>query len=154
MASSVQRSGVPLVERSGRGVRLTDAGLVLAQAGSQVAVAVAEAEATWQRYRRTAVGTVRLALFHSAREMLIPGLLRWLADYPDIELITDERDVGETEFEPLTADFDIVIAHCADDGVEPQRSRLGPVRWIFADKAGASGAVHRKAPKCPQGGFL
>lgn len=122
--------GVPLVERAGRGVRLTDAGQVLAQAAAKMAAAVTEAEAEWDRYRQTAAGTVRLAFFYSAGEVLIPGLLRRMADYPEIELITDERDVGEDEFDPLTADFDIVIAHSADDGVEPVRPRLEVVRLL------------------------
>jgi DNA-binding transcriptional LysR family regulator len=122
--------GVPLIERSGRGVRLTDAGMVLARAGTQVALAVAEAEAEWERYRKTAAGTVRLALFHSAGEMLIPGLLRRMAAYPQIELVTEERDVAECEFAPLAADFDIVVAHCADDGVKPQRDRLKIVHLL------------------------
>lgn len=122
--------GVPLVMRSGRGVRLTDAGLALARTATRVAGAIAEAEAEWDRYRQTAAGTVRLAYFFSAGELLVPGLLARLAAYPDIELITEEHDVGEGEFEPLTVDHDIVIAHCADDGVEPDRRQLSVTRLL------------------------
>ncbi|SDS68957.1 LysR family transcriptional regulator [Microlunatus soli] len=122
--------GVPLVMRSGRGVRLTDAGVALARTATRVAGAIAEAEAEWDRYRQTAAGTVRLAFFFSAGELLIPGLLRRTADYPEIELITQEHDVAEGEFEPLTADHDIVIAHCADDGVEPDRRQLSVIKLL------------------------
>ena len=117
-------AGVPLVIRSGRGVRLTDAGLALARTATRVATAMAEAEADWDRYRRTASGRVRLAYFFSAGELLIPGLLHRMAAYPEIELITEERDVGEGRFDPLAVDYDIVIAHCADDGVKPDRREL------------------------------
>lgn len=122
--------GVPLVMRSGRGVRLTDAGLALARTATRVATAIAEAEAEWDRYRQNATGTVRLAFFFSAGELLIPGLLHRMAAFPDIELITEERDVGEGEFDPLTVDYDIVIAHCADDGVEPHRRNLSVTKLL------------------------
>lgn len=116
--------GVALVVRSGRGVRLTDDGLALARTASRVATALAEAQADWDRYRRTASGSVRLAYFYSAGEMFVPGLLRRMAAYPAIELITEERDVGAGRFDALTADYDIVIAHCADDGVPSDRRDL------------------------------
>ncbi|HEY9291034.1 MAG TPA: LysR family transcriptional regulator [Microlunatus sp.] len=122
--------GVPLVERSGRGVRLTDAGLALADTATRVAAAMAEAEAEWDRYRGRAAGTVRLAFFFSAGELLVPGLLGRMQAYPEIELITEERDVGEAEFEPLTADFDIVVAHSADDGVKPMRKGIEVTRLL------------------------
>jgi DNA-binding transcriptional LysR family regulator len=116
--------GAQLLERSGRGVRLTDAGRALARSAIKINTAVAEAQADWDRYRQTASGTVRLAFFFSAGEILIPGLLTRMAAYPEIELITDERDVGEGEFDALAADFDIVIAHRSDGGVVADRSRL------------------------------
>jgi len=116
--------GVQLLERSGRGVRLTDAGEALARTAVKVSTAIAEAEADWDRYRRTAAGTVRLAFFYSAGEILVPGLLDRMDAYPQIELITDERDVGEGEFDALVSDFDIVIAHRSDGGAVADRSRL------------------------------
>jgi DNA-binding transcriptional LysR family regulator len=116
--------GVQLLERSGRGVRLTDAGEALARSAIRISTAVAEAQADWDRYRQTASGTVRLGFFFSAGEILIPGLLTRMAAYPEIELITEERDVGEGEFDDLTSDFDIVIAHRSDGGVVADRSRL------------------------------
>jgi DNA-binding transcriptional LysR family regulator len=116
--------GVQLLERSGRGVRLTDAGESLARTAVRIATAIAEAEADWDRYRQTASGTVRLAFFFSAGEILVPGLLDRMAEYPEIELITDERDVGEGEFDALVSDFDIVIGHRSDGGAVPDRTHL------------------------------
>lgn len=116
--------GAQLIERSGRGVRLTDAGEALARTAIRIGTAIAEARADWDRYRQTASGTVRLAFFFSAGEILVPGLLDRMADYPQIQLITDERDVGEDEFDALVSDFDIVIAHRSDGGVVADRSRL------------------------------
>src|SRR5919107_5825511 len=55
-----RRLGVVLVERVGRGVRLTDAGHALAGIAGSVSTALAAAEADWQRYRGGVGGTVRL----------------------------------------------------------------------------------------------
>src|ERR671921_1193828 len=46
-----RRLGVVLVERVGRGVRLTDAGRALSGIAATVATALAAAEADWQSYR-------------------------------------------------------------------------------------------------------
>lgn len=116
--------GVPLVERIGRGVQLTDAGRALAEGAVLVATALAEAQAGWQRYRGDVSGTVRLAAFHSAAELLIPGLLDRLARFPAIQLDTFDEDVAQDSFAALTADYDIVVAHRSDDLVAPDR---GPV---------------------------
>ncbi|MBD8585738.1 LysR family transcriptional regulator [Frigoribacterium sp. CFBP 8766] len=110
--------GVELVRRSGRGVQLTDAGLVLARASVAVSTAAAEAEAALEAHRGGRVGVVRLALFPSAVELLLPGLLVRMREHAGIELEISDRDVSEDEFAQLTADVDVVIGH-RSDGVVP-----------------------------------
>ncbi|MGY1719353.1 LysR family transcriptional regulator [Blastococcus sp. SYSU DS0552] len=117
-----RRVGVPLVERLGRGVRLTDAGRALAGIATGVATALAVAEADWAGYRGGAGGTVRLAVFHSAGELLVPGLLDRLAAVPQIALETYDEDVSQDGFAALTAGYDIVVAHRSDDVVPPDRA--------------------------------
>jgi DNA-binding transcriptional LysR family regulator len=119
-----RRLGVVLVERTGRGVRLTDAGWALARIAATVSTALAAAEADWQSYRGGIGGTVRLATFHSAGELLVPGLLDRLATFPDIVLDTFDEDVSQDDFAALTADYDIVVAHRSDDVVAPARDRI------------------------------
>lgn len=114
--------GVPLVERVGRGVQLTDAGLALAESAVHVATALAEAEAAWARYQGEVAGGVRLALFSSVAELLLPGVLERLRRYPAIELETFDEDVSQDDFAALTGDYDIVVAHRSDD-VQPARPR-------------------------------
>jgi len=109
--------GVELVRRSGRGVQLTDAGLVLARASVAVSTAVAEAEAALEAHRGGRVGVVRLALFPSAAELLLPGLLVRMREHVGIELEISDRDVSEDEFAPLTADVDVVVGHRSDGAV-------------------------------------
>jgi len=107
--------GVPLVERYGRGVRLTDAGHALAASSLRIAAAMAEAEATWQEFRGGASGTVRVAFFPSAAELLVPGLLTRFAAHPAIEVHIEDHDVSQEGFAGLADDVDIVVAHRSDD---------------------------------------
>jgi DNA-binding transcriptional LysR family regulator len=116
-----RRLGVVLVERAGRGVRLTDAGWALARVAATVSTALAAAEADWQSYHGDPGGTVRLATFHSAGELLVPGLLDRLAAFPGIVLEISDEDVAQDDFAALTADYDIVVAHRSDDVVAPAR---------------------------------
>ena len=116
--------GVVLVERVGRGVRLTDAGEALAASSVKVATAIAEAESTWSAYRGGAAGVVRIAFFSSAAELLVPGLIDRMRRHPDIDVRFDDQDVSQDAFAALTADHDIVVAHRSDDSLPPERSAL------------------------------
>jgi DNA-binding transcriptional LysR family regulator len=116
--------GVALVERVGRGVQLTDAGHALVVGAVTVATALAEAEAGWQAFQGEVSGTVRLAAFHSAGELLIPGLLHRLARFGGLQLDTFDQDVEQDALAGLTADYDIVVAHRSDDVLAPDRPHL------------------------------
>lgn len=123
---SVQRqAGVPLVEHIGRGLRLTEAGLALAGCASNVAVALAEADATWDAFLGRVGGTVRLASFFSAAELLLPGLLDRLAAHPHVTLESFDEDVPTAEFAGLVVDYDLVIAHRPDSEPAPR-----PDLWV------------------------
>lgn len=114
-----RRVGVALVERHGRGVRLTDAGVALAESSVRVSTAIAEAEAIWDAYRGGASGTVRIATFYSAAELLVPGLLTRMRTHDGITLEISDRDVSQNDFAALSNDYDIVIAHRSDDVLPP-----------------------------------
>jgi len=109
-----RQAGVPLVERVGRGVRLTEHGRVLAGLATGVATALATVESAWSEHLDGATGTVDLAVFPSAAELLLPGLLTRMRAHPGIALQLSDVDVSEGEFAPLTADHDVVIGHRPD----------------------------------------
>ena len=67
--------GVTLVEKAGRGVRLTEAGLAMAAAASDVSAAMERAQATVDGYRSGWQNQIRAAFFPSAAEMFLPGLM-------------------------------------------------------------------------------
>ncbi|MBB2925349.1 LysR family transcriptional regulator [Cellulomonas cellasea] len=106
--------GAVLLERVGRGVRLTPAGAALAAAAVDVAVAVERARAAVDAHRAEPTGTVRVSAFQSAAQMLLPGLLTRVARLGGIALECSDEDVAQAEFGALTADFDVVVAHRPD----------------------------------------
>lgn len=104
--------GVPLVEPAGRGLRLTEAGALLARAGVEVATVVEQVQAQWDEFRGEPQGTVSVAALPSAATYLLPAVLTDLADGP-IRLRCSDIDIAEAEFGRLVTDYDIVIAHGA-----------------------------------------
>jgi DNA-binding transcriptional LysR family regulator len=75
------RLGVPLVERVGRSVRLTEAGRVLARHAPAVTTALDAAAGELAELRGLRTGLVRLAGFPSASPTVIPRLLADLAEH-------------------------------------------------------------------------
>lgn len=101
--------GVPLTERSGRGLALTSAGIALARSAGDVAVALAKAGALWDEFRNHPSGEVSLVTFPTAGQMLLPAVLQQLP--PGLVLRCTDLDPEHADFPALTADFDIVLAH-------------------------------------------
>lgn len=106
--------GVVLVEKSGRGVRLTEAGLAMAGAAADVSTAMARAEATIDIYRRGWQTRVKAAFFPSAAEMFLPGLLHRVKAVEGLRFEAHFEDPGVAGFAALAADYDIVLAHSVD----------------------------------------
>ncbi len=92
-----REAGVALLERSGRNVRLTEAGHVLVRhAGSLLdGVEAAEAELAGLAAGRVA-GVVRVAAFQSAvLRIVAPAIARLAATHPDVRVEASEREVEE-----------------------------------------------------------
>ena len=110
--------GLALTETAGRGLRLTDAGRVLVARADEVFAALGRAEAELDTYRSAPRGRVRVAIFPSAGLMLLPGLLRRVAELDGLELDVRDVDMTPPEVPSLAADFDIVVTH-RDERAEP-----------------------------------
>lgn len=81
------RLAVPLIERSGRGIRLTPAGKILAQHGRTVVSEIDAALAAIDELRGERGGTLRLVGFPSASATVVPAIMRSLvAEAPDVAL--------------------------------------------------------------------
>nr|WP_246221443.1 LysR family transcriptional regulator [Phytoactinopolyspora mesophila] len=89
--------GTPLVQRAGRGIRLTDAGRLLASRAEEILGRVDAAQTELAAHAGLQTGRVRLAAFPSALATLVPpAAARFAADHPQLEL-------GLTECEPPEA---------------------------------------------------
>lgn len=74
------RLSVPLIERQGRGVRLTQAGEILADHGRMIVSEIDAALAAIDDLRGDRGGVLRMAGFPSASATIIPALMRMLSE--------------------------------------------------------------------------
>ncbi|MEN3120974.1 MULTISPECIES: LysR family transcriptional regulator [Janibacter] len=108
---TAQRSaGVPLVEPDGRGLRLTEAGALLADGADEVSAAMARVAARLEEHRGAPVGSVRIAGLPSGLTALLPGALTMLAA-SSVSIEIDDLDLAEHDYAAAAADADIVVAH-------------------------------------------
>ncbi|RFA22410.1 LysR family transcriptional regulator [Subtercola boreus] len=106
-----REAGLPLTEKAGRGIVLTDAGRALARSATDVAIALERADALWDEFRHDPTGEVSLATFPTGGQMLLPGVLHRLARQSGLTLHASDRDPVSEGFPDLANDFDIVLAH-------------------------------------------
>jgi DNA-binding transcriptional LysR family regulator len=111
----LQRSvPVPLTERDGRRLVLTDAGQALAAVAIEVETALAKARHVVDDFVERPDADVSVAAFHSAASAFFPLLLRRPAAAGLPRLTLADQDVARDEFPLLTRDYDLVLAHHLD----------------------------------------
>lgn len=111
----LQRSiPVPLTERVGRRLVLTDAGQALAGAAIEVETALARARHTIEEFVDQPDAEVSVAAFHSAAAAFFPLLLLAQAGPGRPRLSLADEDVAQDRFPGLTRDYDLVLAHRLD----------------------------------------
>ncbi|MCT4353593.1 LysR substrate-binding domain-containing protein [Streptomyces sp. Je 1-79] len=102
--------GQQLLAKNGRGVRLTDAGLLLAQHAARILSQVELAQADIEAQRGQVVGEVRIAAFPTAARGLLPGALAALRTaHPDLRVKTTELEPEQGIREVLRGDADLAI---------------------------------------------
>ncbi|MGO4132865.1 LysR substrate-binding domain-containing protein, partial [Janibacter sp. YAF2_2] len=116
-------AGTPLVEARGRGLRLTEAGELLADGADEVGAALTRVAARLEEHRGDPVGTVRVAGLPSGLTALLPGALTLLAG-SRVSVEIDDLDLAETDYARAAADADIVIAHSLTSEVPVGGERL------------------------------
>lgn len=102
--------GIAVIEPQGRGVRLTEAGRLLADAAVEVDVALERARARVDALLHQPGGRVRVKALPSAAEYLFSPVMAALAGEP-IELEFRDMDVSERSFAELAHDCEIVVGH-------------------------------------------
>jgi len=88
-----RQTGVPLLERVGRGVMLTSHGRYLVDAGERLLADLEQLESALQSRADVVAGRVRLVAFSTAmRGLVAPVARRLREDHPALELTLEERE--------------------------------------------------------------
>jgi DNA-binding transcriptional LysR family regulator len=106
-----QRTGTVLVERIGRNVRLTEAGLVLARHAGPVLAALDAAEEEVAAIAGLRSGRVRLMAFPSASATLVPRALSLVKQrFPDVNISFTEAEPPESLAALKAGECDLAVA--------------------------------------------
>lgn len=117
------RVGMPVVSRAGRGVRLTEAGRVLARHATTVTTALDAASGELADLRGLRTGRVRLAGFPSASSSLVPRLLSTMeSSHPGVRITYLEAEPPEAVAAVRNRSADLAITFgYPGDRVDPHR---------------------------------
>src|SRR4051812_5112053 len=111
LAMLEREAGVPLLERAGRGVRLTDPALVLVGHAEALLDRAAVAEADLAAAAGTVTGRGRIAAFQSASlRLAIPAIEALAREAPDLRCELIEGEPEEALPALALGDFDLVLA--------------------------------------------
>ncbi|GGK99448.1 LysR family transcriptional regulator [Sphaerisporangium melleum] len=110
IAKLERETGARLVERSGRGVKLTDAAGLLAEHAERILALVETAEADFEALRGAVVGRLTMAAFPTAARGLLPEALSELRRrHPDLDLVLYERDPERQVREVSRGELDLAL---------------------------------------------
>lgn len=120
--------GVPLVQRSGRQLVLTDAGRIMADYASRMLSLEAEAIAVTRSVEGGAAGPLVVGTWGStAVGLLAPIVERMAAEYPEVVVSSREVDVDEAAASVRHGDVDIAFGLDYADAPMPREPRLSVV---------------------------
>ncbi|MBV9449846.1 MAG: LysR family transcriptional regulator [Streptosporangiaceae bacterium] len=121
-----RETGTPLLDRSGKQVRPTAAGRLLAEHAERVAAQLRQAERDLAELTGRVSGPVRLAAFQSVMSALVAPAARKLADtYPAIQVSVTECYGPSALAELRLGDLDIVLTEYDSSGATPAEEGLG-----------------------------
>jgi DNA-binding transcriptional LysR family regulator len=111
-----RQTGVPLLERVGRGVMLTRHGRHLVEEGTRLLSDLEELQSGLHRQAGTVAGHVRLAAFSTAmRGLVAPALPPVLAAHPGLRVSLTEREPWDAVDLVATGQADLGVAHSWGD---------------------------------------
>jgi DNA-binding transcriptional LysR family regulator len=139
MAVLAREAGTPLLERLGRGVRLTDAGVGLLVHAERIFAEMERAEADLAAASLGVVGRVRTAAFATAaRTLLIPALPPLAEAYPNLRLTMVDLEPQESIPALKSGELDVVLSYewsvlpdLDDPGVEREELLHEPMYLVL-----------------------
>jgi molybdate transport repressor ModE-like protein len=127
VAALEQQAGAPLLERTPRGVRLTQAGAVLVEHAEAIAERLAAAEAHLEALAHLETGRLRLSAFPTAVATVVSeAVAAFDRAYPDVALTLEER-LSDESLDLLRAgevDLALVARYSDPDPVEVEGLEL------------------------------
>ncbi|MFD8950169.1 LysR substrate-binding domain-containing protein [Streptomyces xanthophaeus] len=116
-----REAGLPLLERTGRRVRLTPAGQNLVRHAEAVLERLEQADADLAEARSGLAGVLRIGSFPTATRAIVPAALTTLARrHPALEPMVSETDPAAVAHALRAGDLDVALVH-AYDFVPPPR---------------------------------
>lgn len=120
-----REAGARLIEKAGRGVRLTDAGQVLAEHAAVLLAAAEAARADLAALSGEVRGTVRVGGLQSAtRRVLVPAVAQLLADSPALRVEVSELELEQALPELQLGRLDLVVSDEYDGHPRPRPAGL------------------------------
>jgi DNA-binding transcriptional LysR family regulator len=134
-----RETGTVLLERAGRGVRPTDAALVLCEHATLVLAAVQQAEEALAALRSGRGGRVRVGAFPTAGSSLVPQALAAFQQHlPGValDLTVLETDEATASLHAGTIDVAVVVetfppGHAPSDGLRRRHLLADPFRMVI-----------------------
>ena len=110
MAKLEREVGQQLLAKNGRGVRLTDAGQLLADHAARILSQVELAQSDIEAQRGQVVGEVRIGAFPTAARGLLPAALTSLrSDHPELRVRSRELEPEQAIREVIRGDLDLAV---------------------------------------------
>lgn len=117
MKALERAAGTPLFVRAGRGLRLTDAGQVLARHATGILSSIETAHGQLKAITRLESGRVRVCAFPAANATLLPATVaRLAASHPGIRVELLEEEPPDSLRALREGRCDLALAHAPDDG--------------------------------------
>lgn len=102
--------GMPLFDRTGRTVRINEAGASLVEHYRRIVAVVEEAESSLARFRTGVEGTVRISTFPSFASAVLPTVLMALRErYPQLELLVMDTEPHESVARLRDGEIDVAV---------------------------------------------
>ena len=132
VAKLERETGQKLLERSGRGVRLTDAAELLVGHAERILALVEAAQSDLEAHRGAAVGELSMAAFPTAiRGLVAAALGRLHNDHPQLRVRVLEADPSDSI--PLVARGELDVAIVQDWNNEPLAIPEGLAKGVLCD---------------------
>ncbi|MDI6843086.1 MAG: LysR family transcriptional regulator [Anaerosomatales bacterium] len=120
----------PLLERVGRGVRLTPAGKALVEDAERIFAEIERAEAHLEAHARGLRGPLRTCAFPTAaRALLVPALAELRAKHPELAISMVDLEPEQSLPMLKAGDLDVVVTYSFDR--LPERSDPGTEQFLL-----------------------